>query len=140
MKSMRILPVPIQKSRPAFPVVPSGLQPSLIASGQFTVAEFPDRLGLPAAALNAIIVTNRAAIRKPFYNSSQLAERWEISRAQVYNILREADFMKKRKGNPRIIVTFEKDHYEQLKQFCDERGMPIAEAIRRTRSRYLDGQ
>lgn len=39
--------------------------------------------------------------------------------------------MKKRKDNPRIIVTFEKDRYEQLKRFCEERGIPIAEAIRR---------
>jgi len=30
--------------------------------------------------------------------------------------------MKKRKGNPRIIVTFEKNRYEQLKRFCEERG------------------
>ena len=39
--------------------------------------------------------------------------------------------MKKRKDNPRIIVTFEKDRYEQLKRFCEERGIPIAEVIRR---------
>jgi hypothetical protein len=39
--------------------------------------------------------------------------------------------MKKRKGNPRIIVTFEKNRYEQLKKFCEERGIPIAEVIRR---------
>ena len=39
--------------------------------------------------------------------------------------------MKKRKDNPRIIVTFEKDRYEQLKRFCEERGIPLAEAIRR---------
>lgn len=44
------------------------------------------------------------------------------------DIIRE---MKKRKDNPRIIVTFEKDRYEQLKRFCEERGIPIAEAIRR---------
>ncbi len=39
--------------------------------------------------------------------------------------------MKKRKDNPRIPVTFEKDRYEQLKKFCEQRGIPIAEAIRR---------
>jgi hypothetical protein len=39
--------------------------------------------------------------------------------------------MKKRKGNPRIIVTFEKKRYERLKRFCEERGIPMAEAIRR---------
>ena len=44
------------------------------------------------------------------------------------DIIRE---MKKRKDNPRIIVTFEKDRYEQLKRFCEERGIPIAEVIRR---------
>jgi DNA-binding phage protein len=59
---------------------------------QFTVAEFADMLGFPVAALNAIIAKNRTAVKKPFYNISQLAERWGISRAQVYNVLREAEF------------------------------------------------
>jgi len=39
--------------------------------------------------------------------------------------------MQKHKANPRVVVTFEKDRYEQLKKFCLERGIPIAEAIRR---------
>ena len=28
-------------------------------------------------------------------------------------------------------MTFEKDRYEQLKKFCEQRGIPVAEAIRR---------
>jgi Ribbon-helix-helix domain len=39
--------------------------------------------------------------------------------------------MKKSKDNPRIVVTFEKKRYEELKQFCQQRGIPLAEAIRR---------
>jgi hypothetical protein len=62
------------------------------SSGKFTVAEFAEMLGFPVEALNVIIVKNRTAYRRPFYNISQLAERWNVSRAQVYNILREADF------------------------------------------------
>ena len=59
---------------------------------RFTIAEFADMLGFPVTALAAIIEKNRSAIKKPFYNISQLAERWAISRAQVYNILRESEF------------------------------------------------
>lgn len=59
---------------------------------RFTIAEFADLLGFPVAALNAIIAKNRIGIKKPFYNISELAERWNASRAQVYNILREAEF------------------------------------------------
>ena len=59
---------------------------------KFSVAEFADLLGFPVGALNAIIAKNRAATKRPFYNISQLADRWDCSRAQVYNILREAEF------------------------------------------------
>ena len=59
---------------------------------RFTIAEFADMLGFPVTALSAILAKNRSTIRKPFYNISQLAVRWEVSRAQVYNILREADY------------------------------------------------
>jgi DNA-binding phage protein len=61
-------------------------------SEKFTVAEFAEMLGLPVEAVKVIIAKNRTAIRRSFYNISQLAERWGVSRAQVYNILREADF------------------------------------------------
>jgi hypothetical protein len=72
---------------------------------KFTVAEIADMLGFPVAALNAIIAKNRATIKKPFYNISQLAERWSVSRGQVYNILREADF--------RVLNTASKDSEER---------------------------
>jgi Helix-turn-helix domain of resolvase len=49
-------------------------------------------LGFPVAALVSIIEKNRSSIKKPFYNISQLAERWDCSRATVYNILRETEF------------------------------------------------
>lgn len=65
---------------------------SRLTQERFTVAEFADLLGLPVEALKVIITKNRSANKRPFYNISQLAQRWNISRAQVYNILREADF------------------------------------------------
>jgi len=48
--------------------------------------------------------------------------------------------MQKGKDNPRIVVTFEKKRYEQLKKFCDERGIPIAEAIRRGAELFMKEQ
>jgi hypothetical protein len=59
---------------------------------RFTVVEFAELLGVPVEALKIIIAKNRTAIKRPFYNISQLAERWDVSRAQVYTILKEADF------------------------------------------------
>jgi hypothetical protein len=86
--------------RLAAPVKPESISPELESKvlrswpfqEQFTVAEFADMLGFPVAALNTIIAKNRTAIKKPFYNISELAERWNISRAQVYTILREAEY------------------------------------------------
>jgi hypothetical protein len=48
--------------------------------------------------------------------------------------------MKKSEDNPRIVVTFEKDRYEQLKKFCEQRGIPIAEAIRRGAELFMREQ
>ena len=72
------------------PSTSSGTSPT--GPVRFTVAEFADMLGFPVAALNAIISKNRASVKKPFYNISQLADRWGCSRAQVYNVLRETEF------------------------------------------------
>jgi hypothetical protein len=63
-----------------------------LAEKKFTINEFADMLGFPVPALEAIIDKNRRAIRRPFYNITQLAERWECSRAQVYSIFRETEF------------------------------------------------
>jgi hypothetical protein len=74
---------------------PSGSSPSItpraLSQERFTVAEFADLLGLPVEALK-VIIKNRSANKRPFYNISQLARHWNISRAQVYKILSEADF------------------------------------------------
>jgi hypothetical protein len=48
--------------------------------------------------------------------------------------------MHKNKDNPRIVVTFEKDRYEQLKKFCEQRGIPIAEVIRRGAELFMKEQ
>jgi hypothetical protein len=62
------------------------------AEKKFTITEFADMIGFPVSALETIIDKNRRAINRPFYNITQLAERWECSRAQVYNIFRETEF------------------------------------------------
>ncbi len=80
----------------------SGTSPS---PQRFTIAEFADMLGFPVTALHAIISKNRSAVKKPFYNVTQLAERWGISRAQVYNILRESEF--------KVLNTASKDSEER---------------------------
>src|SRR6266404_2217113 len=72
--------------------LPGGGSMSRPTQERFTIAEFADMLGFPVAALNAIVVKNRTIVKKPYYNISQLAERWNVSRAQVYNILREAEY------------------------------------------------
>ena len=72
---------------------------------KFTIAEFADMLGFPVTALRAIISKNRSGLKKPFYNIAQLAERWVISRAQVYNILRESEF--------KVLNTASKDSKER---------------------------
>jgi hypothetical protein len=48
--------------------------------------------------------------------------------------------MQKGKDNPRIVVTFEKGRYEQLKKFCEQRGIPMAEAIRRGAELFMKEQ
>ena len=72
---------------------------------KFTIAEFADMLGFPVGALVAIIGKNRTAIKKPFYNITQLAGRWGVSRAQVYTILRESEF--------KVLNTASKDSEER---------------------------
>jgi len=49
-------------------------------------------LGFPVQPLVAIIEKNRGEYTKPFYNISQLADRWKCSRATVYNVLRDAKY------------------------------------------------
>jgi len=41
--------------------------------------------------------------------------------------------------NPRIPVTFSKAKMDELKAFCDKRGMRIAEVIRRGVDLYMKG-
>jgi hypothetical protein len=48
--------------------------------------------------------------------------------------------MQKSKDNPRIVVTFEKSRYGQLKKFCEERGISIAEVIRRGAELFMKEQ
>ena len=76
------------------PSVSSGTSPTPKTqfSDSFTVAEFADMLGFPVGALVSIIEKNRIAIKKPFYNITELAERWDCSRATVYNVLRDSEY------------------------------------------------
>jgi hypothetical protein len=65
---------------------------TLKESDSLTIAELADIFGFPVSALVAAIERNRRTIKKPFYNVSELAKRWDCSRATVYNILRECEF------------------------------------------------
>jgi hypothetical protein len=47
------------------------------AEKKFTITEFADMIGFPVSALETIIDKNRRAIKRPFYNITQLAERWD---------------------------------------------------------------
>ena len=76
---------------------PSGVQPPQNTGGlketdSLSIAEFANLFGfLPSAVITAI-ERNRRAIKKLFYKISELAKRWDCSRATVYNILRESEF------------------------------------------------
>jgi hypothetical protein len=58
-------------------------------SDSLTIADFAEVFGLPASAILIAIDRNRRNFNKPFYSIPELAERWHMSRAGVYNVLRE---------------------------------------------------
>lgn len=64
----------------------------LRATDCVAISDLAEALNLPPSALIAAIEKNRQAINKPFYSISDLAGRWNCSRATIYNILRDADF------------------------------------------------
>jgi hypothetical protein len=66
--------------------------PKLVTpSDKFSVAEVADIFGFPVPALVAAINHNIQSLHKPFYSISDLAARWDCSRATVLNILRESE-------------------------------------------------
>ena len=78
-------------------------------SDRLTIAEFADIFGFPALALLIALERNRSAIKKPFYSIPDLAARWCMSRAGVYNVLREheariVDFSGSGKGRGKKVV------------------------------------
>jgi predicted DNA-binding protein YlxM (UPF0122 family) len=56
-----------------------------------SITELADALGIPASALTSAVERNRKALKKPYYSISELAKRWNCSRATVYHILRESE-------------------------------------------------
>jgi hypothetical protein len=56
-----------------------------------TIAEYATLFGFTPAALIDAIYRNRRAIKKEFYSIADIAERWGVSRATVYNVLRESE-------------------------------------------------
>jgi hypothetical protein len=57
-----------------------------------TINEFADLFGFPASAVIAAVARQRRSHNKPFYSISDLAMRWNCSRAKVYEVLRESEF------------------------------------------------
>lgn len=56
----------------------------------FTVEEFADALNIPADAVIVAIEKKRETF-KSHYTISELAEKWAVSRATVYSVLRESE-------------------------------------------------
>jgi hypothetical protein len=67
----------------------SGTSPS--SSDMYSVKEFADLLGFPVISVLKIIERKKNKNRD-FYTISELADRWNCSRAKVYDILREAEY------------------------------------------------
>jgi hypothetical protein len=57
-----------------------------------TINEFADLFGFPASAVIAAVAHQRRSCNKTFYSISDLAARWDCSRAKVYEVLRESEF------------------------------------------------
>jgi hypothetical protein len=55
------------------------------------IADLAEALRLPPSALIAALEKSRQALNRPFYTIAQLAQRWQCSRATVYNVLRETE-------------------------------------------------
>jgi predicted DNA-binding protein YlxM (UPF0122 family) len=58
---------------------------------KFSVAELAELFGFPVSALVEAINRNSQSLRKPFYSISDIAARWDCSRATVLNVLRESE-------------------------------------------------
>jgi hypothetical protein len=55
---------------------------------KLTVAEFADFLNLPSSAVICAIERHQTSALRPFYTFKQLADRWNCSPQNIYNILR----------------------------------------------------
>jgi predicted DNA-binding protein YlxM (UPF0122 family) len=61
------------------------------SSDRISVTELATLFGFSVSALVEAINRNRKILNKPFYSVSDLAARWDCSRATVLNILRESE-------------------------------------------------
>ena len=64
----------------------------VLPTDSVSIAEFSALFGFPVESVITAIEAQRqrATARQAFYTIPQLRERWHVSRAQVYAILREA--------------------------------------------------
>lgn len=76
--------------------MPAKVVPAISHTAKLTdcisISELADVLSLPATALISAIERSKRDIKKPFYSIPELADRWNCSRATVYNILKESEF------------------------------------------------
>ena len=70
----------------------SGTSPTLSPSSSLTITEYAEIFGFTPTAVIDAIQRNRRAIKKDFYNITELAQRWSCSRATVYTVLEESEF------------------------------------------------
>ncbi len=64
---------------------------ALTPQDSLTISEFADLFGFTPAAMLAAIERQRASTPRPFYTFKQLADRWNCSPQNIYNILRSHD-------------------------------------------------
>jgi len=102
--------------------------PVTAESDQLTIAQFADLFGFPPAAVLEAVRRQQKAITKPFYSIPDLAARWCMSRASVYNVLREheariVDFAASGKNKGKKVV-----YAEVVERIEKQRTKLIAEA------------
>jgi hypothetical protein len=94
-----------------------------------TIAEYATLFGFTPAALIDAIHRNRGAIKKDFYSITEIAERWNCSRATVYAVLRESELkvinVAPRSSEKRDTWRIPADVVEHLER---QRSRPMSEA------------
>jgi hypothetical protein len=61
---------------------------TLTPESSLKISEFAEIFGFPPSAVLSAIERQRLALTRPFYTFKQLAERWNCSPQNIYNVLR----------------------------------------------------